>query len=204
MTSQKHINIWFRSHSGKNVVIFDTDMNLQQFNQFRRIILSEIAVIAVDIVRINSNDTTMADEVLANRLGLIPVVVTNQDVIVRKDLCTCQNVCEKCSIMIEFKGKTFESKSPLLTNDISPLLAEDISLTIVEANQSLSFDMYCTKSIAQEHAKYSPNVVVSLLPTKSNNLQVQLVNSGTIDFVYILRHAFGILRSRLDIPIMFN
>jgi DNA-directed RNA polymerases I and III subunit RPAC1 len=42
-------------------------------NAFRRILLSEVATIAIEKVYIYNNTSVIQDEVLAHRLGLIPL-----------------------------------------------------------------------------------------------------------------------------------
>lgn len=204
--SQSTIDIWIKSYHGKNIMVFDTNMNIRQFNEFRRIILSEIAVVAIDLVQINSNSTIMVDEILANRIGQIPVATRQKDSIIRKDLCDCEAFCNKCSFVIEFKGKQVEKKTWLLSNDISPLLLADIPLVTIDPGQEISFNMLCTKSIAKEHSKYSPRITCSIKidESKKGILRVILDKSGPLDYLNVLKQAFGILKVRLNVNIRIN
>lgn len=197
------INVWLRASYGDNILTFDTDMTLKQFNTFRRIILSEIAIIAIDLVQIIDNDTAMVDEVIVNRLGNIPVAISDQHSIIRKDLCECQSYCKKCSFMIQFPGKSFKEKSFLFTNDISPYLMKDIPVIPVLPGQRFSFNLICSKSLGLEHSKWSPGVVCSL-KLKGNILKITLDNTGTIDFSYLLTQTFNLMKERLDVNIKIN
>ena len=116
------VNVWFRYYYGKDILVFDTDMTLQHFNCFRRIILSKIIMMAVDVIQMIENDSSMVDEVLSNRIGLIPVSISNEDSFIRKDLCECHTFCDKCSFTIEYKSKKITEKSWLFSNEISPFL----------------------------------------------------------------------------------
>lgn len=199
------INIWFRLAHGRNILIFDTDMSLAQFNLLRRILLSEIAIIAIDMVHMTSNDSAMIDEVLANRLGTIPVIISDQDTIVRKDLCDCHSFCNKCSFVLEYGGKDFLEKSWLMSDHISPYLMKDIPIVTVLPEQKVSFKLICSKSIAKEHSKWSPGVVCSLTKLQDTRfLRVTLYNTGPVEFSYILKQAFSLMKSRLNIDIKID
>jgi DNA-directed RNA polymerase II subunit RPB3 len=53
-------------------VLSNTDVSIA--NALRRVILSHVPTIAVDLVEIDENSTVLNDEFLAHRLGLIPIV----------------------------------------------------------------------------------------------------------------------------------
>ncbi len=53
-------------------VLSDTDVSVA--NALRRVILSHVPTIAVDLVEIEENSTVLNDEFIAHRLGLIPIL----------------------------------------------------------------------------------------------------------------------------------
>jgi len=198
------INIWFRSNQGKDIVIFDTDMTMQQFNQFRRILLTEVEVVAIDLVNMIKNQSIMIDEILSNRLGNIPVAISDQNSIVRKDLCKCDSFCDECSFIIDFKSKEFTKKSWLMSNDISPFLMENIPIVTVQPGQKISFKLLCSKSTPRDHHRWSLGVRCNLEhlegnPRYPNHLRVTLQNTGLVDFSTIFCRIFSIMRLRLEV-----
>jgi DNA-directed RNA polymerase II subunit RPB3 len=68
-------------------------------NSLRRIMLAEVPILCIDIVNIENNTTSMQDEYIAHRLGLIPLRSTrpmsewsyNHD-------CDCDSSCNMCSV----------------------------------------------------------------------------------------------------------
>ena len=76
-------------------------------NAFRRILISEIPTVAIETVYLHNNTSIVQDEVLAHRLGLIPIAVEPNDF---KDLIRqpdgsvnrCVNCCSQCRVFYLF------------------------------------------------------------------------------------------------------
>src|SRR5436853_5987486 len=65
-------------------------------NALRRIMISEIPVMAIDDVMILENNSVMYDEILAHRLGLVPVTTDGSYNLPEECTCKSEVGCEKC------------------------------------------------------------------------------------------------------------
>jgi DNA-directed RNA polymerase II subunit RPB3 len=77
--------------------LYNTDLTVA--NALRRIIISEVPTMAIELVEISENTSALHDEFLAHRCGLIPLVSNDIDKFVYKDQCNCPfATCENCSV----------------------------------------------------------------------------------------------------------
>jgi DNA-directed RNA polymerase II subunit RPB3 len=67
-------------------------------NALRRIMISEVPTLTIDIVEVRENTSALHDEFIAHRLGLIPLVSDQVDNYVRSEECACEKMCAKCSV----------------------------------------------------------------------------------------------------------
>src|SRR3989338_6412949 len=88
-------------------------------NTLRRVMMNEVPTLAVEYVDIEENGSGMFDEMLAHRIGLIPLTVPKKFCF--KDKCKCEgNGCSMCEVtlVVEKQGpcvvKSGDMKS---TND---------------------------------------------------------------------------------------
>ncbi|KAM3379195.1 hypothetical protein P3S68_011609 [Capsicum galapagoense] len=77
------------------------DIDFSIANTLRRIMITEVPTIAVDLVEINVNSSVLNDEFISYRLGLIPLT-SNRAMSMRfsrdSDTCDGDRQCEYCSV----------------------------------------------------------------------------------------------------------
>nr|ACO14217.1 DNA-directed RNA polymerases I and III subunit RPAC1 [Esox lucius] len=159
-------------------------------NAFRRILLAEVPTMAVEKVFIYNNTSIIQDEVLAQRLGLIPIKAdprlfeyrnagdeegTEIDTIQLqlKIKCTRNHQATKDSAdpqelylnhMVYSKDMTWvpigNQADVVADANIGPVHG-DILLAKLRPGQELDIVMHCVKGIGQDHAKFSPVATAS-------------------------------------------
>lgn len=75
-------------------------------NAIRRVVISEVPTLAIDIVTFESNSTFQQEEYLAHRLGLIPICSTSKQLSIHENFvearyCNCPDECPRCSVRFE-------------------------------------------------------------------------------------------------------
>lgn len=108
------------THATDELVKFTvTDTDLSVVNAIRRIILAEIPTMAIEIVNIDDNETSMFDEFLAHRMGLLPLVshgvgdIPPDGGYVEYKDCTCFDGCSYCTV--EFKLDSFNGEDKVMS-----------------------------------------------------------------------------------------
>jgi len=190
----------FKKQLKINVIkIDDTDMEFDLIgvdaalaNAFRRILLAEIPTMAIEKVHIHTNTSMIKDEILAHRLGLIPLKADaslfeyplNDDDAQSSENTLVFKLQVKCTQRPDApKGWSMErqlNNSKVLSGDIKwePLgdqahslsdvrpIHSDILIAKMRKGHEIDVVMHAVKGIGKDHAKFSPVSTASyrLLP----------------------------------------
>ena len=76
--------------------LYETDLAVA--NALRRIMISEVPTMTIDLVEVKENTSALHDEFLAHRLGLVPLVSEHIDQFLTSEECACNKMCPKCSV----------------------------------------------------------------------------------------------------------
>lgn len=144
------------------------DSNPQFSNALRRIMISEIPILAIDSVDFSVNDSVLYDEVIAHRLGLIPLVFDLKKFHF-KDEHEKGKTCSLCEVVfaINKKGpcmvysKDMKSSNP----DVKPLY-DEIPIVELFENQKLKLEASASLGLGKDHARYqAANAFYRYYPT---------------------------------------
>jgi len=145
-------------------------------NALRRIIISEIPTMAIEIVNIYQNTSIIPDEVLSHRLGLIPIFADANDFQNKKEN---EEFNEFNAIYLKLHVKCEKTKSGEIINqevnsghilwtpigkqstqftdeNLIRVVQDDILLAKLRPGQEIEAELICVKGIGKTHAKWSP------------------------------------------------
>lgn len=128
----------------------------------RRIMISEIPTMVIEWVDFKSNDSVLNDEIIANRLGLIPLTFDQKAYNLPSE-CGCKGKeCSRCQVKLTLKKK---GPSMVYSGDLKSN-AKDVKavfdkIPIVELfeNQELQFEAIAQLGVGREHVKWQCAVV---------------------------------------------
>ncbi len=142
-------------------------------NTLRRAIMINVPCLAIDEIQIYENDSVIFDEMLANRLGLLPI---KTDVKTYKSGDTVKLVLEKSGPAL------VTSKDIKCTDPKIEILDKKIVITKLGKDQNIKLEMTAKMSTGEEHSKYQPAIV-------SYNEVIEIDNDKSYDTKAILAEA---------------
>lgn len=158
-----------------------TDVSMA--NAIRRIMISEVPILAIDKVVVHENTSALHDEYLAHRLGLIPLATERiDDFVFRFECDKCDDKCSQCSADFRLNIRDVQRVTVLTTKHLLRVTQDDMPIAVNPVHDSgnpsetdaqgiviarlapgQSIDMSCVarKGIGKDHAKWSPSCTVS-------------------------------------------
>ncbi|MEM2309425.1 MAG: DNA-directed RNA polymerase subunit D [Candidatus Bathyarchaeia archaeon] len=138
-------------------------INAPLANTLRRIILSEVPTMAIDDVVIYENSSVLNDEVLALRLGLIPLK-TDLDAYNLPEKCSCRSElgCPLCRAILTLDVKADKGIRTVYSGDLVPEnpniapVSDKIPIVKLAAGQSIRLEAYAKLGRGKVHAKWQP------------------------------------------------
>jgi DNA-directed RNA polymerase subunit D len=148
-------------HDGENLEFVLSDTTPAFANALRRAMLREVPAMAVDEVDFLSNDSVMHDEILAHRIGLVPLRTPDGYKLPAE--CPCKdNRCPKCSVSLTLKkdGPAVVRSGDLKSSDkdVAPV-SDAIPLVRLDDGQALELTAIAHLGLGKEHARWAPGVV---------------------------------------------
>ncbi len=133
-----------------------TDMPVSLANAIRRS-ANYIPILAVDSIEITKNDSALFDEVIAHRVGLIPLENENLRLASECD-CGKEDGCGKCSIKLKLSST---GPCTVYSDEMSPKksVLYKMPITILDKDQELEFVATAKMGRGVDHAKHSPGII---------------------------------------------
>lgn len=129
-------------------------------NALRRVMMNEVPTMAIEFADIELNSSGLFDEVVAHRLGLIPLVF-DRKMYNLKGECKCDGKgCSRCetAFALEKEGPCIVKASDMVsTSDVKPLDG-DIPIVELLEGQKLKFTAVAQLGFGKDHAKWQASI----------------------------------------------
>lgn len=126
-----------------NKIELTTDMNTSLANAIRRAV-NEIPILAVETLEITKNDSALYDEIIAHRMGFVPL--KNESIKPDKGI----------KFKLQAKGPGVVYSDGLVPKGNS---VYKMPISILDKNQELEFVAEAKIGTGLEHAKFSPGLI---------------------------------------------
>ena len=147
----------------KNMRLLIRGVNVPFMNALRRIILAEVPCMAVDEVVMIENSSILQDEIIAHRLGLIPLK-TDLDSYNLPEECPCKSEfgCNLCRVTFTLDVESKEGTRTVYSGElksenpnITPV-SDKIPIIKLVKEQKLRLEAYARLGKGKNHAKWQP------------------------------------------------
>ena len=139
-----------------------SDIKTSFAGSLRRTMISEVPTMAIEWIDFKKNGSAMPDEILANRLGQVPLTYDRKAYNLPSE-CKCGGKgCSRCQVKISLKkkGPGMVHSDNLKSGDksVKPAI-EKIAIVELFEDQELQFVATAQLGIGREHAKWKAAVV---------------------------------------------
>lgn len=158
-------------------------------NALRREMITEVPCMAIEDVAILRNTSVLFDEIIAHRLGLIPLKTPDKPYVV-PEKCKCGGAgCSLCQVRLFMDVKAEESDLVVYSGhlksedpEVVPVY-DNIPIVKLSKGQSLVLEAYAQLGYGKDHAKWQPvsacaykNLPVIVIDKRLCNLCGECVN----------------------------
>jgi DNA-directed RNA polymerase subunit D len=156
------MKIQILSQEDKEISFSVEDVSAAFANELRRIMMSEVRTMAVEWVDFRKNDSSLPDELLANRIGQIPLTFDRKAYNLPEE-CECGGKgCVNCQVELVLKkkgpGVVYASEMKAKAKDVQPVFGK-IPIVELFEGEELQFEAIAHLGIGKENVKWQAAVV---------------------------------------------
>ena len=148
-------------------------------NSLRRVMLSELPKLAVDDVVIYDNTSALFDEIIAHRLGMVPIP-TDLSLLTFRDECVCKGKgCPNCTVRYTLSK---EGEGTVYSGDLQPaekswaINEEKIVIVELYEDQRLILEVEAILGKGKDHAKWQAVQAPGYKMDKTINFDKKRIN----------------------------
>ena len=169
---------------------------LQYANALRRICLNGVPIYAIDTVDMMINSSVLADEGIAHRLGLIPLIT---------ELSAVEQDNDSDKIMFTLDSDETNETRTVLSGELKSQdsivkpISDNIPIVTLAPGQRLKFEAYARLGRGTEHAKWnSANVSVLTESDNGDERILTVETTGSLEPYHIILSSVNELSKRLE------
>ena len=200
------VKLQILEHDEKKIKVIFNDIHRSYANAIRRFAICEVPSMAIDEVVVLENSSVMYDELIAHRLGLIPLKTDLARYFLPED-CDCQSAlgCPKCRVLLVLDVEAGNTTRVVNSGDlrsedeyIKPI-SDFIPIVKLAPRQAIKLEAYARLGKGKEHAKWQPATVSILKPIseEEGSYILYLESSGSLSASEILTKSIEILYKKL-------
>jgi DNA-directed RNA polymerase subunit D len=157
------MNLQILSLKGNIVRFLVEGVGIAFANAIRRTTINEVPCMAIEDIFIFDNSSVIPDEVIAHRIGFIPIE-TDLNRFNLPYQCDCESElgCEKCRVVFTLDVQTETSNRTVYSSDlvsedprVKPI-SSDIVIAKLAPGQAIRLEAYAQLGIGKDHAKWQP------------------------------------------------
>lgn len=157
------MNIKILEHTDKHVKLIVEEAPLALVNAIRRISIAEVPSMAIDYVYFIENNSPLYDEIIAHRLGLIPLTSEKAlDKYASPEICRENEERPDCYVRLYLEVEAGDSAKVVYSGDmvsddedVKPVY-DKIPIVVLGPGQKIAFEARARLGRGKEHAKWSP------------------------------------------------
>jgi DNA-directed RNA polymerase subunit D len=139
------------------------EVDTSYVNALRRTMLSEVPAMAIEDVVIIENSSVLHDEILAHRLGLVPLK-TDLDSYNLPEECPCKSEfgCNLCRVALTLEAEATDETTVVYSKglqsenpDVAPV-SDKILIAKLAPGQKIKLEAYARLGKGKVHAKWQP------------------------------------------------
>jgi DNA-directed RNA polymerase subunit D len=159
-------------------------VNVPFVNALRRIMLTEVPSMAIDEIVILENSSILHDEILAHRMGFIPLK-TDLDSYNYPDECECESElgCNLCRTNLTLDAEATDKSVTVYSGDlksenpdITPV-SNKIPIVKLAPEQRLNLEAYARLGKGKDHAKWQPVSMCTYMYLPKINIDSERCNA---------------------------
>ena len=161
--------------------IFHGDVSLA--NALRRTMIGNVPTVAIDTVKIRENDSSLCDEMIAHRLGLVPLKIEGPET--------------EHTVKLEAEGPCKVYARDLEHSNSVHLVCPDILLLNLDSGERIKLTGYTEEGVGSDHAKWNACCGTTYEEIDNSKYKFHIETTGSLSPQEILEKSINILKKDL-------